>query len=377
MSSTSFESEEPRRARERRRLPRLRLPSLAYVEVDSDNGGILLNLSETGLALQAVAPFSSLTRVTLRIQPPKPRKRLDLQAEITWLSESKKEAGLQFLELEDDTRIEIANWISAEGGPRERSETPDSAGPLTAEVSPARFPEEAPAPRRKSSRPLENPPSQAAPPIQKIPDELPSPSIANRNLVLHTTAILPEQSVDHPQQNPAPGNGQIRVPANRPIERPVEPIVRSEQVLAAPPSPSQDLPHPEGEPPRRRKWSFWVENSPSQDAPPIQKKTDEIPRPAVGSTYIERLTDAILRKNSVDVSAKSPISTDDKTHARASNSNVQPDSSITLSQNVSDAARSPSTEEAPPTALPAPILPRPAVGLSIQPPLAPSTESIA
>src|SRR5580658_382888 len=102
MSSTSFNSEEPRPAHERRRVPRLRLASLAYVDVDSDNGGILLNLSETGLALQAVAPFAGLTRVTLRIQPPKPRKRLDLNAEITWISESKKEAGLQFLELRSE-----------------------------------------------------------------------------------------------------------------------------------------------------------------------------------------------------------------------------------------------------------------------------------
>src|SRR6202167_2182563 len=106
MPSTSFESEESRRARERRRLPRLRLPSLAYVEVDSDNGGILLNLSETGLALQAVAPFSGPARVTVRIQPPKPRKRLDLHAEITWLSESKKEAGLQFLEVREHSRAQ-------------------------------------------------------------------------------------------------------------------------------------------------------------------------------------------------------------------------------------------------------------------------------
>jgi hypothetical protein len=96
MSSTSFDSEEFRRAHERRRIPRLRLPSLAYVDVDSDNGGILLNLSETGLALQAVAPFADLTRVALRIQPPKPRQRLELNAKIVWLSESKKEAGLQF-----------------------------------------------------------------------------------------------------------------------------------------------------------------------------------------------------------------------------------------------------------------------------------------
>src|ERR1700678_2863402 len=121
MSSTLYDSEEFRRAHESRRASRLRLPSLGYVDVDSDNGGILLNLSETGLALQAVAPFAGLTRVALRIQPPKPRKRLDLNAEITWISESKKEAGLQFLELEAGTRIEIANWISAEEGPRERS----------------------------------------------------------------------------------------------------------------------------------------------------------------------------------------------------------------------------------------------------------------
>src|ERR1700684_3227044 len=136
MSSTLFDSEEFRHAHERRRALRLRLPSLAYVDVDSDNGGILLNLSETGLALQAVAPFAGLARVILRIQPPKPRKRLDLNAEITWLSESKKEAGLQFLEVADDTRVEIANWISAEGGAREPRATGGFAAPLHAPGSP-------------------------------------------------------------------------------------------------------------------------------------------------------------------------------------------------------------------------------------------------
>jgi TonB family protein len=374
MSSTSFESEEPRRAHERRRVPRLRLPSLAYVDVDSDNGGILLNLSEAGLALQVVAPFSGLTRVTLRIQPPKPRKRLDLNAEITWLSESKKEAGLQFLELEDDTRIEIANWISAEGTPREPRAAGDSAAAPTTEASPAYFPEEAPAPRRKWPRSLEKSPSQDTPPIQKIPDGLSSPSIANGNLVLPTTAILREQSVDLPPLNRAPGNGQIRVPTSSPIERPVQPIVLSEQVSPVAPSPSKESPHPEEEPPRRRKWSFLDENSPSQDTRQIQKTPGDSPRRAVGSTYIERLTDAILRKNSVDVSPKSPISTDEKIHARVSSSKVQPDSWIIPSQNVSDAAQTPSIELSPP---PASIPPPTAAGLNIQRPPAPSAEPVA
>ncbi len=377
MSSTSFGSEEFRRAHERRRVPRLRLPSLAYVDVDSDNGGILLNLSETGLALQAVAPFAGLSRVTLRIQPPKPRKRLDLHAQIAWLSESKKEAGLRFLEVEDDTRIEIANWISAEGGARKPRATGDSAAPLPAQIPPAHFPEEARAPRRKWSRAFENSASYDAPPNPKIPDELPSPSIANGNLELHTTAILREQSVDVPAQNPALGNEKNHAPTTSPIERSVQPVVFSEQVSPLAPPPSQELPHPESDPAGRRKWPFLVENLPSQDTPPIQKTPGEIPRRAVGSTYIERLTDAILRKNSVDVSLKSPISTDEKIQARATSSNVQPDRSNILSQNVCDAVRSPSIEIPPPPALPAPILPPPAARLNIQPSSAPSAERIA
>jgi TonB family protein len=377
MSPTPFGSEESRRAHERRRVPRLRLPSLAYVDVDSDNGGILLNLSEAGLALQAVAPFSGLTRVTLRIQPPKPRKRLDLNAEITWLSESKKEAGLRFLELEEDTRIEIANWISAERAPREPRAASDSAAPLTAEVSHARFPEEAPVPRSRWSRALETSPSYDAPPNRKIPGELPSPLIASGGLEPRPSAILRERSVDVPAPNPAPGNEKIHAPTTSPIEGPVEPVIFSAEVLPAAPSPSQESPRSEEEPPRRRKWSCLVENSSSQNTPPIQKTPGEIPRRAVGSTYIERLTDAILRKNFVDVSPKSPISPADQIHARASSSNVQPDGSITLSQIVSDAAQSPSVEQPPPPALPATIPPLPAAGPNIQPPPAPSAEPIA
>ncbi len=384
MSSTSFESEEFRRAHERRRRPRLRLPSLAYVDVDSDNGGILLNLSETGLALQAVAPFAGLTRVSLRIQPPKPRKRLDLIAEITWLSESKKEAGLQFLELADDTRIEIANWISAEGGARDPRTTGDSAAPLPAQVSPVHFPEEAPAPRREWSRSIENSPSQDAPPNQKIPHELPRPPIANRSLELHTTAFLREQPVDVPAQNLDANGEKIHAPTSSPTQRPADPIVFSEKVSPAAATPSLELPHPveaPPAPPRRQKWSFLLQNSSAQNAPPSQKTSSEIPRRAVGSTYIERLTDAILRQNSVDVSAKNPIAPNEEIHARTgsstSSSNVPPDSSIILPQNVFDATQSPSIELPPPPALPAPTVRLPAAGLNVQPPPAPSAEPIA
>ncbi|MGC2280705.1 MAG: hypothetical protein WA603_11855, partial [Candidatus Acidiferrales bacterium] len=72
MSSTSFHSEDSPRSHERRRFSRQRVRSLAYLDVVPNNGGIVLNLSENGLALQAVNPFDE-TRVSLRIQPPKSR----------------------------------------------------------------------------------------------------------------------------------------------------------------------------------------------------------------------------------------------------------------------------------------------------------------
>lgn len=380
MSSASFNSEERRPPQERRRVPRLRPASLAYVDVDSDNGGILLNLSETGLALQAVAPFAGPARVTVRIQPPKPRKRLDLHAEISWLSESKKEAGLQFLEVADNTRAELANWISVEGGARETRATGDSAAPLPAPVSPALFPNEAPDARRKLSRSFENSPAQDAPPTRKIPGELPSPPIASGNLDLHAAVVLREQSVGVPAQNPDANSEAIPAPTNRPNQRPADPIIFLEQASSAAASPSPELPHRAEAPPRRQKWWFLVQNSPVPDAPPIQKTLSDIPRRAVGSTYIERLTDAILRKNSVDVSPKNPISTNEKMDARtgssASDSNVQPDSSLIESQNLSEAVESRSIELPPSAAPPAPTLALPAAELSIQPPPAASAGPI-
>jgi TonB family protein len=348
MPPTSFDSEEFRRTHERRRLPRLRLNSLAYVDVDADNGGILLNLSETGLALQAVAPFAGLTRVALRIQPPKPRKRLDLQAEITWLSESKKEAGLQFLEVADDTRIEIANWISAEGGAREPRTTSVSAAPQTAQVSPAVFPEETPAPRRKWSHSLESSPSQDAPPNQITPSELPSPPIASGNLEPHTAAILNAKSADILAQNPASTIEKIHASNRSPIEQPADPVDFVEKVSPAPPCPSPESRRFEEAPPPRRKWAYLLENSPSQDASTVQKTPSETPRPSVGGKYLERLTDVILRANRAAAPSQNPIPTNETSPTPASNRPEHPTAPIALSEKMPTAEPSPSGELPPP-----------------------------
>jgi TonB family protein len=219
------------------------------VDVDSDNGGILLNLSESGLAMQAVAPFAGLTRVNLRIQPPRPRMRIDLHAEIAWLSESKKEAGLQFLELADDVRVEIANWISAEGGARERSVTGDSLTLQTAQVSPAQFPQEMPPRRRKWSSLVENSPSQSVPTNPKIPNELPNPSFSLRNPELHTDAKLRDKFPEIPAHSPDSNTEQIYARTSSSNAPPDDSITFSQNVSGATLPPSIELSPPPPPPP--------------------------------------------------------------------------------------------------------------------------------
>jgi TonB family protein len=130
----SFHSEEFPRSHERRRFIRQRVRSLAYLDVGPDNGGIVLNLSENGIALQAVNPFIDQTRVSLRIQLPTSRKRIETSAKITWHSESKREAGLQFLELPEGARAEIADWVSAEADAGEQRPLNDSVSPHISDV---------------------------------------------------------------------------------------------------------------------------------------------------------------------------------------------------------------------------------------------------
>src|SRR6266478_3161579 len=97
------------RAHARRRM----LP-IAYVELGQENGGILLNLSEGGLAVRSALPLGSREFTGIRFQAPASQAWLTAGGRIVWLSDSKKEAGIQFTELPEGARKKIHQW-AAEG----------------------------------------------------------------------------------------------------------------------------------------------------------------------------------------------------------------------------------------------------------------------
>jgi len=83
---------------------------LAYVNVDHANGGIIRNLSETGIALQAVAPLRVNQQVHIRFELMSPRVRVDALGRVGW-ADSFGQAGVQFLNLPQRTRRLLKEWI--------------------------------------------------------------------------------------------------------------------------------------------------------------------------------------------------------------------------------------------------------------------------
>jgi len=102
-------------APDRRLQMRTTPASRAYVELGDTNSGMVLNISETGMAVAAADPLVEddyLPRI--RFQLPGSGQSIEISAQIVWLAESKKSAGIRFVDLTADARNQISNWIASE-----------------------------------------------------------------------------------------------------------------------------------------------------------------------------------------------------------------------------------------------------------------------
>jgi TonB family protein len=136
---------------ERRSHIRRRVLSLEYIDLGSSNGGILLNLSEGGMYVQAVAGLSSDDLPQIGFRLPDSGYLVKTNAQVAWIGESKKDAGIQFLNLPEAARLKIREWVAVEHPPVQ------SANELATDVAPV---------RKKTERLLEMPPPGLA---KKLP----------------------------------------------------------------------------------------------------------------------------------------------------------------------------------------------------------------
>jgi len=93
-----------------RRHYRHKIQNLAYVNLDQGNGGIIRDLNEHGLAIQAVAPLRPNQQVHLRFELLSPRVRIEATGRVAWAN-STAQAGVQFATIPHRSRALLREWI--------------------------------------------------------------------------------------------------------------------------------------------------------------------------------------------------------------------------------------------------------------------------
>src|SRR5271167_1940995 len=101
--SDTFQSRGGPRTSERRQCPRQRVP-FSYIQLEHDNGGVLLDISEHGLSMQAVAILTDGESPRMRFQLSQSQPWIETQGRIAWVSASMKTAGLEFIGLPEEAR---------------------------------------------------------------------------------------------------------------------------------------------------------------------------------------------------------------------------------------------------------------------------------
>jgi hypothetical protein len=100
---------------ERRVHARLRADSRAFVDLGEGKSGAVLNVGEGGLALQVAVPLTEQPHVPLvRLGLAISENRVEINGQIAWVSESSREVGIRFVDLQEETRSKIRDWISLE-----------------------------------------------------------------------------------------------------------------------------------------------------------------------------------------------------------------------------------------------------------------------
>jgi hypothetical protein len=114
MAHASNTTENSHGLSDRRLHSREKIGSVIYIELASGNGGIILNLSEGGFAVQAAMPLIDDHFPSLRFRFSKSESWIQEKGVIAWKSKSKKMAGVKFVDLSEKSRTQISRWLSLE-----------------------------------------------------------------------------------------------------------------------------------------------------------------------------------------------------------------------------------------------------------------------
>lgn len=118
---------------ERRRAPRAKPTGLTYVKLEPDNGGTLVDVCESGIRFQVIAPVEERGRIQLWFVLDS-ANHIEVSGELAWIDETKRSGGLKFTQPSRKAREQLRTWLSRQQAVSAILSTPLS--PTTAELEP-------------------------------------------------------------------------------------------------------------------------------------------------------------------------------------------------------------------------------------------------
>ena len=168
---------------DRRQDRRQKMDGVTYLNVERDNGGILLDLSEGGMCISVANPLAKSAQIQFSLWIEENRS-IEGTGQVCWLSESGRSAGVRFLSVQKESREKIRECLAGSGFPVKK--TTSDAATETAATTPS------------PSQALARPETHTPPPATHTP-ETPGkdPALASPLFFLPKKREPDEVSTDH------------------------------------------------------------------------------------------------------------------------------------------------------------------------------------
>ena len=95
----------------KRHCLRQKVNTPAFASFDGVTGGMILDLSEEGMAMQALAPLEAHSQLALKISLGEPPAYLETTGYVAW-ADALGRAGIRFSDLPDDARMRLREWLT-------------------------------------------------------------------------------------------------------------------------------------------------------------------------------------------------------------------------------------------------------------------------
>jgi len=175
---------------ERRRSPRTKPSGLTYVKLEPDNGGALVDVCESGIRFQVVAPVEERGRIQLWFVLDG-ANHLEVAGELVWIDETRRSGGLKFTRPSARVREQLHDWLAHHDLPRAIEESP---APRIEELQ-----------LHGDGRPLE---SDSSRPLIELPETDPAPL---EMLLSHILTTIQRPNAEEIFQRPQEGVDSSRL----------------------------------------------------------------------------------------------------------------------------------------------------------------------